>query len=76
MSPAESRAFAELPYMQDAVAVGRSDEAAKDPAAPTPRFDPPTSGAPCFFSPLTRAVAQMPVSCELCEAGVTIAEQC
>jgi gamma-butyrobetaine dioxygenase len=35
----EARAFESLPYAQDAVAVRRWDEAAKDPAAPTPEFD-------------------------------------
>jgi gamma-butyrobetaine dioxygenase len=33
------RAFESTPFAQDAVAVRRWDEAAKDPAAPTPSFD-------------------------------------
>jgi len=39
MPPDEARAFEQSPYWQAALAVRRWDEAAKDPAAPTPTFD-------------------------------------
>jgi gamma-butyrobetaine dioxygenase len=38
MRAEEVRAFAHLPFAEDAVAVRRWDEAAKDPARPTPAF--------------------------------------
>ncbi|MBV9892964.1 MAG: HD domain-containing protein [Chloroflexi bacterium] len=39
MLPAEVEAFAQLPHAEDAVAVRRWDEAAKDPDAATPALD-------------------------------------
>jgi gamma-butyrobetaine dioxygenase len=39
MAPDEARVFERSPYGQAALAVRRWDEAAKDPAAPTPAFD-------------------------------------
>jgi gamma-butyrobetaine dioxygenase len=39
LTEAEARAFEGLPHAQAAVSVRRWDDAAKDPAAPTPTFD-------------------------------------
>ena len=39
MTDEEARGFARMPYAEQAVAVRRWDEAAKDPAASTPDFD-------------------------------------
>jgi gamma-butyrobetaine dioxygenase len=47
MRPAETDAFEALPYAQDAVALRRWDDDAKDPDAPTPgleRFFPLLAG--------------------------------
>jgi len=54
MTAAEVRAFEQLPYAQDAVAVRRWDEAAKDPLGHTPEFE--------HFRPLLKRLARSATS--------------